>query len=280
MNRKKVSDSAQGVGSGRAERIPIPKEHGAWALLYGPYMLSVLAFPWRPMLWVMLLVAITFLYLAHEPLLRIVRSRGKNVDTERRNHWRRWLLIFLLPGLSACFVIAAIGPLAQVIPFGFLVAACFLIHIVLAGRKEERTHLGELVGVVGLTTTVPVAGLLAGEGLGMALRIWILCILYFSSAIFFVKMLMTRFMGRPEAPRRTVESNVYHSLLLPGALWTAAPIGVLLGTLAAFLPAVIRAFWGLRLPSGGRLNLKRIGYTEVALTVWFVVIVGLSLQWR
>ena len=67
--------SATGAGIGRP---PIPHEHGAWVILYAPLVLGFGASGvFAPVRWLLLIIAVTGLFLAREAAGLILRGRGK-----------------------------------------------------------------------------------------------------------------------------------------------------------------------------------------------------------
>src|SRR5690242_7076943 len=60
------------------DRPPIPHEHGAWVILYAPLVLGFCAaHTVNPVLWLVLTLAVTGLFLAREAAGLLLRRRGK-----------------------------------------------------------------------------------------------------------------------------------------------------------------------------------------------------------
>ncbi|HSR50304.1 MAG TPA: YwiC-like family protein [Acidobacteriota bacterium] len=256
--------------------MPIPREHGAWAVFYGSALIPLLASlrpGWAPLLF---LLAASGLFLAHEPLSRLLRTRRGTPASGKVPWWRLWLATYLLIGLLAGGLLLSLFQLWSLVLIGGLAAALFGLHLLRVRSKKERQVLGEVIGIAGLTATAPAAHIVSGNPFGgRALLIWGLCFLYFSSSIFYVKMRVSRFVKKEDPRRRTLHNVAYHGLLVIAVslLWTRSLIGPLVAL--AYLPIVARAFWYLREPST-RLNLKVIGYSEIAFTVWFVLLATLG----
>lgn len=260
--------------------FPLPREHGAWALLYGPFLFIVFTLAKFNLNLLLLSLALTFLFFAHEPLSRLVRMNLQTAEESRKSYWWRWFWIYLTGGTVSGAVLIWHRQLFWLIPMGAALLGVLTLHLFLIAGRKEKFVAGELLGVVGLTASAPVTYYVAHRTLDAeALVLWMLNILYFSSAIFYVKMVVSRHVAsrQEEAGRRSRQCILYHSLLV-------LVVGVLiwldripLWTFLAFLPITIRALAGTT--SGkGRLNLKRIGYTEVLHTVFFIAV--MVLVWR
>jgi hypothetical protein len=139
---------------------------------------------------------------------------------------------------------------------------------------------GELLAVLALALTGPAAVVVAtGGALGAAaLAVWAGCVLFFAGGVFHVKMLLAsaKFRhGLTTAQRWSVGRGhlVFHALLaLVVTAGAAAAGGAAAGALlvAAFLPALARAFHGWATLDGTLPPLKRVGIRETILAVWFV----------
>ncbi len=107
--------------------MPIPKEHGAWVVLYASFLIgaaSVGRFEVEiPIFW----VAVTAFFLARHPLVR----------------------------LAATVPLLFYYQLGYLIPMGTVAALVLLAYLYLSGKRVERRLLGEFLGVFGLTLTAP-----------------------------------------------------------------------------------------------------------------------------
>ncbi len=259
-------------------KMPIPREHGAWALVYGPLALTALAYGhwgWRLPL---LLVAATALFMAHEPLSRIARAAVQSANRERIVSWWKWAGAYAGCGALAGGLLIPLYDLWLLPLLGGAVGVVFGVHLLLIRRRVERSVAGELLAVFGLTATAPIAYYVLQSRLDWtALHLWLLNVLYFSSGIFFVKMTVSRHVGRPEAPAKRRDCALYHGALLPAAVGVGGWVGVPWTAGLSVLAVVVRAFWGYFVPPE-KLNLKKIGYLEVCYTALFVAILGIGLR--
>ena len=261
----------------KAQGPLIPREHGAWALLYGPVLVTVATLGSFDLSLLLFIVALTCLFLAHEPLAKLARSWGKRVDSRQRARWVNWLVVYIT------LMVAATAPLLfwyrrwLLIPLGGAIALLMVLHLVLIRQCSDRYLTAQLLGILALTASAPATWYVArGQLDSTALLLWVLNILYFSSGIFHVKMVVSRHVKTSLAPGRAAQSFLYHLLLL-GVVTILAFEGLLPALLAlAFAPVLVRAFWGL-VSSPVELNLRRLGYTEVAYTAIFIFLAGAGL---
>jgi hypothetical protein len=257
----------------------IPKEHGAWAMLYVPYVVGALsagaaALAHVPEL-LLLLAAVTALFLGRESLLAWLRRRDRGQESGAAARATRWQL----GGAGACAAaLLATRPPWPVLPLGILGGLVLGIHVVQMRRREARTVLGEILAIVGLTLAAPAAFLVGLDTeSARALVLWVLCALFFASSVLHVKSRVLSVQPRRAAERRTMRraSAAYHVLLL-AALGALAGLGRLHSFYAvAFLPVVARALVALA-ASPGRLDLTRAGILEIVYSLHFLVFVTLA----
>ncbi|MEK7406542.1 MAG: hypothetical protein AAB225_15675 [Acidobacteriota bacterium] len=135
---------------------------------------------------------------------------------------------------------------------------------------------GAILAIAGLALAAPAAHYATqGRWSVEALWLWLLSGLYFASGVLYVKFRVLSAHARDERVRRWCAA--YHSFLLASLAALTATGSLNLFALIAFAPVLARAFWHLVRPSG-RLNLKRIGWLEVAYSVLFVLFAAASFQ--
>jgi hypothetical protein len=255
--------------------LRLPKEHGAWAMLYAPFVLGVAVagrVNWPVLL---LLLSTTAVFISRESLLIYWRARVRGRDAAAAG---RTLVVYL--ALAAAFGAPPIFALklSWLIPLGLLGAALLLINGKQATRMEERETTGEILAVGGLTMTAPAAYYVAGGRWEItALWLWLLSALYMASSVFYVKLRVYRLNPRKQAEeRRALRScALYHSLLvaaLPALIFAA---GLSLLVFVAFAPVMVRAFWGMFKPKS-KVNLTRAGILEIVYSVIFMACAALG----
>ena len=258
--------------------MPIPKEHGAWAVLYVSFLSGAASVGRFEVEILIFWVVVTAFFLARHPLSRLARLRAVGpIDADKFNYWMYWFVIYLGVGLAATVPLLFYYQLWYLIPMGSVAVLVLLAHLYLSGKRAERRLLGEFLGVFGLTLAAPGAYyVMQGRLDDVGLLLWFWNLLYFTSGIFYVKMRVGCFARKPDAHLLLWQCAFYHLLvffLVTTCVWWG---GVSPLFLIAFLPIVVRAFVGMLIRRRG-LNLKRIGYTEIGFTVIFVVFLVLAL---
>lgn len=254
----------------------VPKEHGVWAVLYGAFLAGVGVAGRVTVPVVLLLVVVTALALANGPVCGLLRpTRGGAASGERRNAFV-WLTIYGFGALVGLIPLLALYRMTFLVPLGMAAACLFVLRAFLVREGEDRSLAGELIGTTGLTLVGPTAHAVAVGGVEpIGAVLWLLLALFFASGVFYVRMrvrvTVARRRGAAEFGPARWWCLLYHAFLLVVVPALAALQLVSWGVLLAFAPALWRAAAGLRRPDAP-LNLKRLGWSEVALTLAFVAL--------
>ena len=257
--------------------LKLPKEHGAWAMLYAPFILGVAVagrVNWPVLL---LLLSTTAVFISRESLLVYWRARARGRDAAEVG---RTLLLYL--ALAAAFgaPLVLAFKLFWLIPLGLIGAALLLINGKQATRMEERGTTGEIMAIAGLTMTAPAAYYAAdGRREMTAFWLWLLSALYMASSVFYIKLRVYRLNPRKQAEQRKAWRScaAYHSFLIVAlpALIFAGSLGLF--AFIAFTPALVRTFWGMFMPKT-KVNLTRAGILEIVYTLVFLVCAALGFR--
>lgn len=257
--------------------LKLPREHGAWAMLYVPLLAGVLVagrFPFRVLLFAL---SATFLFIARESLLswwRSYRRREHRVEALQR------LGIYLcLAGLSIAPLILA-GRLFALVPLGLAALMLLAVNAEMAAKREDRTILGEILAIAGLTMTAPAAYYVAeGTWDARAIWLWSLSALFFASSVFYIKLRVNLVNPRKQHERRQVwrRCAFYHAFLLASLFLLATTDQFNHLALVAFAPAMTRASWSL-VKTSGRLDLKRLGLLEILYSIIFLIFITLTFR--
>jgi hypothetical protein len=270
------------VGAGSVGRPIVPREHGAWAVLYGGFLAGI-GVAGRVTLPVFLLLgAVTFLAFANGPLALMVRTAGNGAPSAERGRAFCWLVAYATGALVCVAPLLAFYRMTFLVPFA-MAAACFLVlRAFLVREGDDRSLSGELIGTAGLALVGPTAHAVAANGAQpIGALLWLLLSLYFASGVFYVRMRI-RLMVAQRKGATVVSSRArwsclaYHALLLVLIPALAAAEVVPWAVLLAFAPALWRAAAGMR-RQDAMLNVRRLGWSEVGLTVAFVLILIVSL---
>lgn len=260
----------------------VPREHGAWAVVYGAFLAGI-GVAGRVTLPVFLLLGVvTFLAFANGPLVLILRWAAGRAPSTERERAAFWFFAYATGALVCVAPLLAVYRMTFLVPFA-MAAACFLIlRAFLVRGGDDRSLSGELIGTAGLALVGPTAHAVAVNGAQpIGALLWLLLSLYFASGVFYVRMRI-RVMVAQRKGARVVTSRarwsclLYHAVLLLLIPLLAAAEVVPWAVLLAFAPALWRAASGMR-RRDAVLNLRRLGWSEVGLTAAFVLILVISL---
>jgi hypothetical protein len=262
---------------GKKSSLRLPKEHGAWAMLYVPFAVGALVAWTEPLRLLLLFLSITFMFIARESLLAWWRSRNRGrEDFEARRFMIAYLLMAALFGVP----MLALYRLYWLVPIAIATLILLVVNAQRAIRREDRALGGEMMAIAGLTVTAPAAYYVASGAFGGdALWMWALCALYFSSSVFYVKLRVHTINPRkPEVRRQSwLRCALYHSFLSAALLVLAITGSLNLFALAAFSPVLARAFWHLANPVR-QINLRRVGWFEIVYSVVFLIFTTLTFR--
>lgn len=259
------------------KKFKLPKEHGAWAMLYVPFAVGVIvagSFPVRALL---LALTVTFVFISRPSMHAWWRARRQGqADKESL----RALIVCIGLGIACGLPMLLIDKLFGLIPLGAASALLLAINAEQAARREDRAFANEIMAILGLTLTAPTAYYaVRGVWDAKAVCLWAMCALFFASSVFYVRLRVYSVNQRRERERARVWRGcaLYHSFLLVSLVALALTGNLRVFALIAFAPALARSFWHLFAP-GGRLNLKKIGVLEIVYSVVFLIFIALSFR--
>lgn len=223
-------------------------------------------------------LCMVFFFFLHDPLFTLVRVHPAQPGShERKAIARRYLVAYAVLSVGSMIPLVLVYNRILLIPVGLAATLFLVVQTYLMYTRSEKTVFAELLVVVGLTSTAPlVRYVLIGRLDELGVTLWILNIAFFTSSIFYVKMRVERFARKGNAPKRTKHCLLYHVLLilLLGILFFYGRLHLLV--VLAFVPIVIRAIRTMWIQEQ-RLNLMRIGLTEIAYTCLFVILLSAGL---
>ncbi len=244
-------------------------------MLYGPLLLGLATAPDpRFASSALLTLGVTGVYLARNAIGLLLRRR-------RNEGLTAWTALFTL--LAAAGLLPLLGSPARDAlldlagwAIGFTLAHTALLTV--RGRKRlDRTLWGEALGVAALALVAPAGRAVGGAPLDrVAFLLWILCALFFSSSLCYVKMRLAALKFRRDLTLRERLSLgqyqlAYHAALIflaPGLVaWLSA--GNPWTVAVACLPVVVRSVSDtLRLTSRVP-SFQRLGAAEGVYALWF-----------
>jgi hypothetical protein len=259
------------------KNFKLPREHGAWAMLYVPFAVGVIvagSFPLRSLL---VALAVTFVFISRPSLHAWWRARRQG---RADNNSLRGVIVCLSLAVACGLPLIVIDHLFALIPLGAASAILLAINAEQAARREDRTFANEIMAIAGLTLAAPTAYYaVRGAWDAKAVCLWAMCALFFASSVFYVRLRVYSVNTRKEGERRKlwVSCALYHSFLLLSLAALAVTGNLRVFALIAFAPALSRSFWHLFAPAG-KLNLKRIGVLEIVYSIVFLVFIAMTFR--
>lgn len=255
----------------------MPKEHGVWAVLYGSFLVGV-GVAGRVTLPVgLFLLGITAAVFAIGSLPILARVNAGAVYPERRRHALIWFLLYGVMAVTTLAPLLVVFRMAILLPFGMGASFFLLLRAFLIRERGDRTLIGELVGAAGLTMVGPIAHAVSvGEVRPLSAILWLLLFLFFASGVFYVRMRVRGLIAQRKGAASESNPGRWPCLLYHAALIVVIP-ALFLARLVpwpvvlAYAPALWRAAAGLS-QEETRLDLRRLGWSEVAVTTTFALI--------
>ncbi len=224
-------------------------------------------------------LVITIAFFLQQPLLTAIRLYpARKSNPERFRFLARWSAIYAIL-LSVLFgTLYTLVHDGRLLLFVVIGGGIFFAHLQLKTERADRKIAGEAVSVFSLTSTAPFTWfVVTGKFETFAFLLWALNILYFVSSLFYVRLRVTRAVKKRNPAPVATQCVVYHLAIL--VLLTAAVSLQIFSpvVLLAFLPILIRAGWAV-FSKDSSLNLQRIGWMEVGLSLIFVALLSFGLR--
>jgi hypothetical protein len=257
--------------------LRLPREHGAWAMLYVPFAAGVLVagkVNWGVAL---LLVATTAVFISRESLVAWLRAESRGRDAGGA---RRAALVYLALAAAGGLPLLLFYQLYWLAPLALAGAVLLAVNGKQGLEMEDRSIKGELLAIAAMSLTGPAAYYAASRSWdATAFWLWALSAVYFASSVFYIKLRVLRLNPRrAEAARQVSHYSASYHLAVLAALAALAAAGQLhLFAVAAFAPVIARALWSLAQPAK-KVNLKRAGVLELAYSIIFLVFVTLNFR--
>ncbi len=260
-----------------SSRLRLPKEHGAWAMLYVPFALGVLVAGRVSVSVLLLFLATTAIFISRESLLVWWRSRNRG---RRNDHAGRLLLTYVIIVALTGVPLVLVYRLYWLLPLSAIGAALLGLNGMQATEFKDRTVASEIMAILGLTMTAPAAYYVGSTQWGpMALALWALSVAYFASSVFYIKLRVAGLHARRPVDKQRARTQCigYHSTLLASLVTLALTQSLPLSGLIAFAPVLTRTMWSLLRPAP-QLNLRRIGTAEIIYSLIFMLFTTLSFR--
>jgi len=262
----------------------IPKEHGAWAILFVPLLIGAQlggGFGWFTLTFALSSLGIFLSYLPAQTFLHEAFSKTRH--HERLIAARRWTAIYLTAGVIFGLPVLAIRARWLLISIGFVSIGCFLVNFVLS-KSRSKTITRDLVSVLGLTLTGPSAYyVVSGQLDTTAFIVWLLNFLFFGSCVFYIHMRIEALAAKKSRwsfPDRFACGSLnltFHAVMIAILLLLIVqrltpPLMVL-----AFAPITIHAILGtVKLAS--EADFRKLGLTLLGHSVVFMILLLILLR--
>ncbi len=238
-------------------------------MLYVPLALGAVAGGWGGWRSFWFVLAVTFLFIAREPLLAWWRARIRGRESPGA---AKAMAAYLSLAVAGGLPLVVIYRLWGMIPVGLAAGGLLIWNALQVARREERTLTTEIIGIAGLTLAGPAAHYTAvGRWTPEAWWVWLASAAYFVSSVFYVRLRVLNARGKRPEERNRIRRwcGVYHGALTAAliALWISGAGGPFLAL--AYLPAISRAARHVGWPTR-KLVLQRVGFQEVAYSLWFL----------
>ncbi|MBI2302788.1 MAG: YwiC-like family protein [Armatimonadetes bacterium] len=254
-------------------KLPLPKEHGAWGMLFLP-LLAGLAAPerWHPAALVVV-VMVFFAYAARAPLETLARNRAHRPS-------RVWLAGYAGLALACALGLVLGWHRAQWLWLLTAILPALLVSLAFASSRRSRAVANELLGALLLPVSAAVGYAVMADRVDRgALDLWLPFALYNGATLPYVRTwIMCRRAGKSEEFQAAADRARRGAVLALLAADLAAVALVAAGwwpwaVLAAFGLATVRTVAGLRLAGRVEVPVNRLGWTEMACSAAFTVLV-------
>lgn len=251
---------------------PVPREHGAWFMLYLPLITVLFGLQASFGFALLLCLTVTGGFLGQNTVVLLLRGRADQGAVLGG-------LIYGFVFVTGSVLLLGVYHLIDLVYIGAPAALALLwlfIRSRLSRKRIDRTFSGEMLAIAGLTLTAPAAVVVAhGHLTQTAIGLWGVYVLFFASSVLYVKMrilAVQKKSGITFRDRLNLGSGLmlYHVILF-GNLFTFYVTESLIGQylLIGFAPIFVRAGIGWVTFSNVLPNLKRLGLIESVYTLWF-----------
>ncbi len=260
-----------------------PHEHGSWGTFGGLILASLLVLGINTNI-VLTLIAGVALFLAREPLSLGVKWRFGRKPKPVPKACCFWAGVYLAISALAGLLLVFRGELWGLIWLGLAGAAVLAVHLTLVARRLMMTAWGEWIGVLGVSLIMPALYLARWETLDLhAMGLWLVGLAQVTGPIFYIRLkvrIQARLSAPPPLPQRLLAA--WRPLLFSMASLT---LTWLMGwwdwvppwSWIALLPSALKHLWGaIQWTPKGQLDIRRLGWIEVANILLFALLLGLA----
>lgn len=252
----------------------IPKEHGGWAVLYVPMIVSAAIAGGLTLNVGLLALSALGMFMSYTPVHMLLRHAFvMPLQKDRLNNAMLWSGVYLVFGIA--FMVPLLVQGYWLLPvLGFPGAVAFFGNFVLT-RRVSKSLPSDMVAVFGLS----LSGLcsyyvVTGQVTVEAVIVWLLNVLFFWCSVFYVHMKI-RAAARKESPLGVTDRLALGALNI---LYHVVVIGIVVGlalyrmttlyVVLAFVPMFVHALYGTYKLSR-RVTFHRLGFLLLAQSIVF-----------
>jgi hypothetical protein len=236
-------------------KLFLPKQHGAWAMLFIPFWLGVGA---HGFLWshIPFFIGWLLLYLATYPMLLLFKRK-------KLPFYLKWTMIYLFPALLFLFIPLWTQP--KLIYFGLLMLPFFMTNAYYSSKHQDRAFANDVSAVMAFSLAGIASGFLVTEQVTNELwLVFINSILFFLGCTFYVKTMIRE---KKNVPFKWISWGFH--VIVP-IVWLVLGESLLA---IAFFPSLIRAIGFYGKP----ISAKQVGIYEIVNSVLFFILVLIRL---
>jgi len=140
----------------RGSEIPIPREHGGWAIFLTPLLIGIVVGGRYDASTALLVLSALFAFTARAPLVGMALGvpAGKSPQVWRRNLWI-WFLAYSGMSLFFLFPLLALYQRPLLLLIGGAGLSLLPFHLQAVRRRRDRTLSSELLAALGRPITRP-----------------------------------------------------------------------------------------------------------------------------
>ncbi|MDR5047938.1 hypothetical protein FNE59_20725 [Bacillus thuringiensis] len=237
-------------------KLVIPKQHGAWAMLVIPFLLSVIL--GKPTIYhIPLFLAWFFIYLATYPFLTYIKQR-------RKKEFLQAAIVYF----SIAFLFGMISLLYgwRILLFVIVMIPLFIVNMYYARQKNERALLNDICAIIVFCIGGLISYYFSMKQIDhTAIFIALISFLYFLGSTFYVKTMIRE----KNNPKYRLISWGYH-IVLTIIIFVINPWCSLI-----FIPSAIRAI----VLYGKKISIIKVGILEIANSVYFLIITAIIMKY-
>jgi YwiC-like protein len=266
----------------RTRALVVPREHGAWGLLFVPLFTGVAVGAasaqrvWPLVAFTLVALCLFWLRTPAESLLGTTPLSAQT-NAERRVAWLACIgLAFISAGCLAGLFWN--GRNRDLLIFGGVAGLAFAAQTVLMKQGRKLRMAAQLVGAIGLTSTAPAAYYVASGHLDLpAWVLWAANWMFAANQIHFVQLRIhaARAATFEEKCDRGWRFFVGQVLMIMALMAAVSMRAIPAMVAAAFLPVLMRGFWWFfRAPQP--LQVRSLGWSEMKQGVAFGILLAVA----